>query len=77
MHGAELTYKALQILPAHSPLGGWDGQEAVQFLDLALWESNRPCLGVYNPPEDFLDARLILLSGQKLIGQHQFLGFPL
>ena len=35
MHGVNLTYQALKILPAHFPLGGWDGQEVAHFLDIA------------------------------------------
>ena len=77
MHVAEIPYQSLQILPAHASLGGWDVQEVAQFLEIALWEGDRPCLGVYNPPKDLLDALPISLTVKERLDRHLVLGFPI
>ena len=76
MSVSELPYQGIQILPTHVLLGGWGVQEVLQLLDLALWESNHPCLGVYDPPENLPDALPVSLPGQELLDQNQVLGFP-
>ena len=58
-------YQALHILPAHVPLDDWYVQEVRYFLEPALWEDDRPFLGVYNPPEDLFDTFSISLTGIK------------
>ena len=63
MHGAELPYQVLQFLPTHMSLGDQEVQEVPEFLELMLWESDCPCLGVDDTPEDLLYALPTPLSG--------------
>ena len=55
VYGSELPYQVLQILSDHARLGVRDVQEVSQLLEFALWEGNRPCLGVYDPTKDLLE----------------------
>ena len=70
VHGAEIPYQALQVLPTHAPLGYRDVQEVPEFLELALWEGDRPRLGVGELPEDLIDALPISLPSQELLDQY-------
>ena len=60
--------------PSCPCVAGWSGCPGG--LEIAIWEGNHPCLGVYDPPDDLLYTLPISLTGQELLDRHQVLGFP-
>ena len=70
VHGAELFYQALQILPTNAALRRRDGGQLVQLLEFPLGEGYHTGLCVDCPPKDFLHTGTVSLPHLEILQAH-------